>query len=155
MKTSEVLKVCQKCGAACCRMGGPDFTKFEMEKVLKAGYPNFFIEINSNHYEVKSKKGICPYLAEDNSCSIHEVRLPMCKSWPVYPHYKSGEKRYFLAECPLTPLLSKQDVQNMKEQASLIQKEIVLDSFTSSKLPKQDINLIKERFDKFKRRSLR
>ncbi|MEM4182157.1 MAG: YkgJ family cysteine cluster protein [Candidatus Pacearchaeota archaeon] len=79
MKKDKVLEVCQKCNAACCKMGGPDFTKSEMQKVLKAEHQNFFIKINSNYYELKSKKGVCPYLSKENSCLIHKEKPLMCK----------------------------------------------------------------------------
>ncbi len=155
MRANVVLKVCQTCKATCCKMGGPDFTKLEMQKVLKAGHPNFFVKISDNHYELKSKRGLCPYLSEDNSCSIHEVRPMMCKCWPVVVECDKDKKVFYLIDCPLTPLLSKHDISIMKKQASRIPKEIIVSSFSHSKLSKSDIKLIQKRFKGFKRKPLR
>jgi len=33
----------------------------------------------------------CPYQREDNSCSIHEVRMVVCKFYPLVRIYKDGE----------------------------------------------------------------
>jgi len=155
MKTNTALEVCQKCKAACCKLGGGDFSKSEMQKVLKAGYPNFFSKINNNHYELKSKKGVCPYLAKDNSCNIHKVRPLMCKCWPVYLKFKDNKKQFFLIKCPLTPIFSKQDIKLMKKQANRIPKDIITTSLSNSKLPKSDIELIEKRLKKFKRKLLK
>lgn len=148
------LEVCQKCKAVCCKMGGPEFTKTEMEKVLRAGYPDYFVKINEDHFELKGKKGICPYLAKGSSCSIHKQRPLMCKCWPVYVDYNDNKRQFILIECPLTLLLSKRDIETMKKQASLVPKELITTSFTSSKLPESDLKIIEKRFNRFKRRPL-
>ena len=62
MDGDSALKVCQKCKASCCKLAGADFTKEEMQRVLKAGHPDHFVKLNENHYETKCKNGICPYL---------------------------------------------------------------------------------------------
>lgn len=149
MNVDKFLKICQKCKGACCKLGGTDFTKSEMLKVLKAGYPNYFVKINNNHYEMRSKKGICPYLNKDNSCLIHEIRPLACKSFPVYPYCKKNEKGFFLVKCPLVVKLSKKDIKTMKIQASRA-KQIICTTFTDSKLPKSNLKLIEKRFNKFK-----
>ncbi|MBU1008406.1 MAG: YkgJ family cysteine cluster protein [archaeon] len=154
MKAEMALKICQKCKAACCKMGGPDFSKSEMKKVLKAGHPNYFVELNPNHFELKGKKGRCHYLTNSNSCRIHNERPLMCKCWPVYVNYKNNKKEFVLIECPLTSQLSKKDIQIMKYQASRIPKEIITNSFSSSKFPKSDIKIVEMRFNKFKQKPL-
>lgn len=156
MKSNEILQVCQKCKAKCCRMGGADFTKSEMQKVLKAGCPDFFVKIKENWYELRNKRLICPYLSEDNSCSIPEFRPLPCRFWPIDVEYENNNRKYFLVECPLTFLLSRQDIQIMKKLASRIPKEIVDDyCFSKSKLPKSEIKQINKRFKKFKRTILK
>lgn len=154
MDEDLALEICQKCKSACCKLGGPDFTKAEMTKVLKAGHKNYFVTISPNHFELKSKKGICPYLTKDNSCSIHDERPLMCKCWPVFLSYKDNDPKYFLIECPLTRALSKQDIQTMKKQASLIPKEIITTCFSGSKLTKSNLKLIEDRFNRFKHKPL-
>lgn len=142
------FKICQKCKASCCKLGGTDFTKVEMQKVLKLGYPNYFVKINENHYEMKSKKGICPYLKKDNSCLIYHVRPAACKSFPVYIN-SDNKKDFFLIDCPLSKHLKEKEIKTMKNQAKKI-SEIIPATFSSSKLPKSDLKLIEKRFNKFK-----
>lgn len=158
MKADIVLKVCRKCKAACCKLGGSDFTETEMKRVLKAGHPDFFVKIGNNHYELKTKKGsksgICPYLTKDNACSIHKLRPLTCRCWPVYINYKDGEGEYILFVCPLTPLLSGKDIREMKKQAGMV-REIIRTTLSDSKLPKSEIRLIEKRFGRFKRKNLR
>lgn len=151
----QILKICQRCKAKCCKIGGPDFTKKEMKLILKAGFKDCFRKINKNHYELKSKKGVCPYLAKDNSCSIHRLRPEMCKCWPVYIKYKGNKKEYFIAQCPLTPYLSKKEIEKMKKQASKINRKILETTFLDTKLPKSDLKLIEGRFNSFKFKRLR
>lgn len=155
MKLRNILNVCQKCKAECCKMGGPDFTEKEMKRVLKTKFKNCFVEINKNHYELKSKRGICPYLRKNFSCKIHKVRPLMCKCWPVYLRFRENKRMFILAECPLTPLLPKKEIEEMKKQAIRIPKELVKTSFSNSKLPKSDLKLIEKRFNKFKKKRLR
>jgi len=73
-------------------MAGVDFSKEEMQRVIDAGHPDYFIKSGENHYEVKTKNGICPYFSEDKACMIHEVRPAMCRVWPVYPECKKMDK---------------------------------------------------------------
>lgn len=153
MEAGVALKVCQKCKAACCKFGGADFTKIEMLKVLKAGYPDYFVELDDNHYEMKCKKGICPYLKKDNSCLIHKIRPLVCKSFPVYLRHENNKTKFLLIEYPLSQLLAKNDIKIKKNQASRV-KEIIAATFSKSKLPKSDLKAINKRFNKFKRKKI-
>lgn len=151
MDVDLMLRTCQKCKACCCKYGGADFTKKEMLNVLKAGFPDYFVKINDNHYEMKShKKGICAYLKKDNSCMIHKFRPRVCKSFPIYVEYKNNKTKFFLMGCPLAKFLSKQDIKTMKNWAKGV-KEIVTTTFSHSKLPKSDLEIIEKRFNKFKK----
>jgi Fe-S-cluster containining protein len=149
MDEAVALEICRKCQASCCKFGGADFTGGEMRRVLDAGYPNYFVKINENHYEMKSERGTCPYLKSDYSCLIHDVRPLVCKSFPVYVVCKNNETEFCLIACPLSAVLSKNDIEVMKEQASQAE-EIILTTFSDSKLPKRDLELIEKRFSKFK-----
>lgn len=152
MKLENIKRVCLKCKASCCKMGGPDFTKKEMQKVLKAGFKNCFSKIDDDWYELKSKNGRCPYL-KNYLCSIHDVRPLMCKCWPVYLKFKNKKREYILIQCPLTPYLSKKQILEMKKQASKLPKRFVEEVKTN--LPKKDFELIMRRFKKFKRKRLK
>ncbi len=153
MKLENIKKVCQKCKASCCKMGGADFTKKEMKKVLNAGFKNCFSKIENNWYELKSKNGKCPYLSKDYSCSIHKVRPLMCKCWPVYLEFKNNKKRYIIIQCPLTPHLSKKQILMMKKQASKLPKKFV--ECVKTNLPKKDFKLIMKRFNRYKKERLK
>jgi Fe-S-cluster containining protein len=136
-------------------MGGPDFTRAQREKVLKAGHPDHFIEIRPNQFELKSRNGVCPYLAKDCSCSIHELRPPACRAWPVHVKYDEGGREYLLIDCLLTPKFSEEDIREMKKQASRIFTDNIINSFNYSKLSKPEINLIEKRFRRFKNKQLK
>lgn len=155
MKAEKFLNVCQKCKATCCKMGGPDFSEKEMRRVLNSGFKNYFVKINKNHYELKCKKGICPYLKKYYSCKIHKIKPLMCICWPICVDIKNEKSVFSLAICPLTKLLSKSEIEKCKKEAMKIPKLTLKESFTSSKLPKSDLKLIKLRFNKFKKIKLK
>jgi len=151
VKAQKFLEVCKKCKATCCKMGGSDFSRKEMQKVIRAGFKNNFVKINNNHYELKSKKGICPYLAKDNSCKIHKIKPLMCTCWPVCIDLINGKKRFYLAYCPMTKLLSKDEIKKCEKEARKMPNAMLEESFHISKLPKADLRLIRKRFNKFKK----
>jgi Fe-S-cluster containining protein len=155
VKSNKFLKVCQKCKAACCRMGGPDFTEAEMKKVLKAGHKNYFFEVRDGIYELKSKKGRCRYLKKDNSCEIQNVKPRLCQSWPVFPRIKNNKRKYLIIDCPITALLSNEQIAKCKIGASRIPKELLDVALDNSTLSKSNAKLIKTRFDKFKKQELK
>lgn len=145
-----LLEYCRKCKAACCRLGGPDFTRGQMEKVLDAGHPDFFIEINPDHFELRSRDAVCPYLAEDYSCTIHEMRPPACRAWPVHACCEGGGREYLLMDCPIVDKLSDKELGEMMAQAGSIPEENIVNSFKLSRLSKEEIELIEKRFRMFK-----
>jgi len=158
VKSNKFLKVCRKCKAACCRMGGPDFTEAEMKKVLKAGHKNYFFEVRNRIYELKSKKGICPYLKKDYSCEIHKIKPLMCRCWPVFPMVKHGrriKKRDMIIECPITKLLTNEQIAKCRKEANKIPDKLLYAALDFSTLSKSNAKLIKMRFDKFKKRELK
>jgi len=144
------LKTCQKCKTSCCKMGGSDLTEKEVRRILKANHPNFFRKIGKDHYEMKSKKGICPYLNKDYSCKIEDTKPLMCRSWPVDPEYKGKKAEFLLMQCPLTQFLTSKQVKEMKKHAGKIKPHIINAAFSESKLSKSDIDLIYKRYQKFK-----
>ncbi|MFH1500548.1 MAG: YkgJ family cysteine cluster protein [archaeon] len=148
---NKFLKACQECKGKCCKMGGPDFSKAEMEKVLKAGHKNFFVKVSGNHYELKSKGGVCPYLKNNFSCKIHKVRPLMCICWPAVP-ILNGKKKLYMVECNFTKLLSE------KQKKRLVKRALKLDNEVNSgetKLPAKDIELVNKRFRGFKKKRIK
>lgn len=113
----DILKICKKCGEKCCKLGGPVISKEEKNKILKAGFDNFFIK-SEGYYIIKRKKdGNCIYL-KDHKCLIHKVRPIECETWPVSAAYKWGKVRYYLGTCPLTPKLNKKEIETAKKKLS-------------------------------------
>ncbi len=144
------LKICQKCKAACCKMGGSDLTEKEARRIIKANHPILFRRIDKNHYEMKSKGGVCPYLNKDHSCQIEDTKPLMCRSWPVDPEYEGKKAEFLLMQCPLTQFLTSKQVKEMKKHAGKIRPHIINAAFSESKLSKSDIDLIYKRYQKFK-----
>jgi len=139
--------VCEKCGAACCKIGGADFTLIEMQRVLSAGFSDFFVKLNDDHYELTCKKGICPYLTETNRCSIYELRPLVCRSFPVYISLSKDEEKYSIIGCPLAKYLSKEEIEDKKKMVDEVEN-ILRFTFTGTKLPEEDYDLIQKRFDR-------
>lgn len=151
---NKALEICRECKAFCCHLGATDFSEVEKKRVLDAGFKDYFIKLDDDHYEMKCKNGICPYLNKDYSCMIHDVRPLTCKSFPVYPDSADDETKFLLIKCPLASALSKKDIEVMKKQVNGARK-IIFTAFTYSKLPKSDFELIKKRFNGFKKEKLR
>jgi len=136
-------------------MCGPDFSETEMKRVLAAGHPNFFNKINEHHHELKTKDGLCPYLKEDHSCSIHELRPAMCRSWPIYPECSKDKKKYFQINCDLTPLLSEEEIEKLKKESESIPKELLVSSYNNSGLAEEEIKIGLKKFNKFKKKIIK
>lgn len=150
MLNKEILKICQKCGAKCCKLGGADVTLLERKRIINAKHPDYFLKINKNHYEMDSKNGICPYLKKNNSCSIYGVRPLPCLCFPVHPEFKNNKKKYFLALCPLGIILSKNIIKQLKKDSTKIKDHIIKNRFSDTNLSKSEINIIIKRFNKLK-----
>jgi|SRR3989338_1749808 len=155
MNPDKILETCKACQATCCKMCGPDFSETEMKRVLAAGHPNFFNKINEHHHELKTKDGLCPYLKEDHSCSIHELRPAMCRSWPIYPECSKDKKKYFQINCDLTPLLSEEEIEKLKKESESIPKELLVSSYNNSGLAEEEIKIGLKKFNKFKKKIIK
>ena len=125
MDQEKLLNICRKCKATCCKLGGTDFTKKEMQRIVNAGHKIKFKKINENHYEFKTnKKAECLYLKND-ACTIYNERPSACRCWPVeYPDFEGKKKRFTLVYCPLTPYLSKEYIQQLKKIANKIPRKL-------------------------------
>ena len=157
VKSEVFLEACQKCKAACCKLGGPDFSKKEMKQTLKAGFPNHFVKISKNHYELRCKKGVCPYLNKDYSCKIHKVKPLMCLCWPIGVDLEKNKKTLYLFKCPITKLLSKEAIKEFKKEAAKLPNEMLREAWCEgkTKLSKAELKRIMKRFHKFKKKRLR
>jgi len=60
--SNKFLEICKKCKAKCCKACGPTFDKEGVERILREGYGNYFVEVKKGFYELKTKRGVCPYL---------------------------------------------------------------------------------------------
>ena len=154
MKADKFLKTCQKCNAFCCKMGGPNFTETEMKRVLKVGYKNYFFEVRNKIFELKSKKGRCPYLKKDNSCEIHKVKPLLCQCWPVFPNFNRKKGGYIIIKCPLAKIISKKEIEKCKKEAKKVSEKLLDVALDYSTVSKSDAKLLEKRLHKFKKKEL-
>jgi len=127
MLTSEqFLSVCRHCKAWCCTLVRPSVTEHEKLAILAVGFNDYFTKIDDDIYIIKpDSNGICPYLKDDYSCKIHQVKPKLCKIWPVIPRYKNGKRDYVVIKCPLFPQLSKEKLEQAKKEAETISTLII------------------------------
>ena len=77
---------CLSC-ANCCKTTSPIFNNADIERIarhlkMKPGqFTGQFLEIDEDDDYVL-KKAPCPFLGEDNFCSIYEVRPKACREYP-------------------------------------------------------------------------
>jgi Fe-S-cluster containining protein len=148
MNEKEILKICKKCGAKCCKLGGADLGYSETRKINK-GLKGKLIKINSNHYWTGSfKNGACIYLKKNNSCKIHNNKPLVCSCWPL--HLSPNSKKIKIAKCPLTEKLSKKDIIKLTTLIKKCSPNYFRNYWKKSKLPKCSINKIKRNFKRFK-----
>ena len=113
--------ICKECGGYCCTLGGTLATKFEVDRIIEAGYPNKFIKITENCCVTDFGEDlICPYYKE-SSCEIYPVRPLLCRKYPIFS--TDGEE-HFLVHCPLTQYLSKDDLAQCIEAALEVPEEL-------------------------------
>ena len=67
--------------------------KDEIISSFKVSEDNF-IKHNNSFYTIKTQKGICPFLNENNRCSIYKCRPNDCKLFPF--DIKRLEGKYYL-----------------------------------------------------------
>jgi hypothetical protein len=86
------------------------------------------------------------------SCEIQEVKPLMCSAWPVLPQIKKGKKEIRIAECPLTPTLSKKEVDKSIEEVEQMNFEVCTGN---TQCDDKELDLINERTSKFKIKRLK
>jgi Fe-S-cluster containining protein len=144
MPKLRIIEICKKCKAHCCKLGDLTVTDKEMDRILKAGFPNHFIRISKGRYDIKSKNGRCPYLKKDYSCQIYKVRPKFCMIWPINPEYRENKIEFNVIKCPLFPYLSETDINNAKNIALQIPLDMIKEIW---EIPPR----FKKRLDKFER----
>lgn len=142
MKQTNHSKVCKQCKAKCCKIGGADATQEEVDKIVRAGYANFFRKIGENHYEMVSKELRCSYLGEDNLCSIYKLRPNACKAFPVNSVIENDRREDYLAACSLGRILSKKDSANLVKYCNLIPDKLIRNKFNNTLRTKEEIKKI-------------
>ena len=145
MKKSEYLHVCQKCQALCCKLGGTNLTKEEVDRILNKGFENHFIKIKEEIYELKSNNdGTCPYLNKDFSCKIQEVKPMICTCWPIFPEFEDGKINHVQINCPLTKNMKKEEIEKCKSESLCVPLEVAEASADESLISLKQLEVIKK-----------
>ena len=77
---------CTTC-ANCCKTLGPLFTEADIERISKAfrmklsAFADMYLEVDEDGDKV-FKSMPCPFLGDDNLCSIYDVRPKACREFP-------------------------------------------------------------------------
>ena len=77
---------CTKC-ANCCRTLGPDFTEADITRIAKQfhmklpAFEEMYLKTDEDGDKV-FKAMPCPFLGEDNLCSIYDIRPKACRAFP-------------------------------------------------------------------------
>lgn len=88
---------CVRCADLCCKLGGPELTEKDIERIEKAGYDTKDFLNPKGQYKIKlenitgalktKQDGTCIFLKYDNKkncykCNIYEYRPTLCKLYP-------------------------------------------------------------------------
>ena len=77
---------CTKC-ANCCKILGPLFTESDISRIAKhfrmrlPVFEDMYLRVDEDNDKV-FKSMPCPFLGEDNLCSIYDVRPKACREFP-------------------------------------------------------------------------
>lgn len=91
MRQEPSVELCARtCGAYCCRNGVWHLTTAEMRRVraLPGGkaLKVFALGVNAWEVDVAYQRGHkCPFLGEDNLCTVYEARPEGCRTYPRGP----------------------------------------------------------------------
>ena len=85
---TEVFKEidCTKC-ANCCKILGPLFTESDISRIAKhfrmrlPVFEDMYLRVDEDNDKV-FKSMPCPFLGEDNLCSIYDIRPKACREFP-------------------------------------------------------------------------
>lgn len=85
---------CKRCAAFCCKLGGPNLTEKDVQRIKKAGYiRDDFLNLG------KRDDGSCIFLRFDDKlkvyeCSIYDIRPALCRIYPF--HFERIDSNSFL-----------------------------------------------------------
>lgn len=77
---------CTKC-ANCCKSLGPLFTEADIQRISKhfkmkmPAFENMFLQVDEDGDKIFQSMP-CPFLGNDNLCSIYDVRPKACREFP-------------------------------------------------------------------------
>ncbi|MEK5288564.1 YkgJ family cysteine cluster protein [Streptococcus sp. FSL R7-0212] len=77
---------CTKC-ANCCKSLGPLFTEADIQRISKhfkmkmPAFENMFLQVDEDGDKMFQSMP-CPFLGDDNLCSIYDVRPKACREFP-------------------------------------------------------------------------
>ncbi|MCB4942759.1 YkgJ family cysteine cluster protein [Streptococcus mutans] len=77
---------CTKC-ANCCKILGPLFTEADISRIAKhfrmrlPVFEDMYLRVDEDNDKV-FKSMSCPFLGEDNLCSIYDIRPKACREFP-------------------------------------------------------------------------
>ena len=153
MKKTEYLDICRECKASCCKLGGTNLTKEEVDRVLKNGFENHFFEVKPGVYELKAgEDGVCPYLEEDFSCKIHSVKPLICTCWPIFPEYEEGKINHVLVNCPLAKKMKEEDIESCKKESFCVRLDVAECTADESLMTPGELKMILERYEEIEKR---
>jgi len=104
---------CQQCSIFCCRLGGPDLLKKDVERLEQAGYGKEQF-LNVEHRTLRNRKdGSCIYLSAEpkrglSICSVYKVRPTLCRLYP-FSFEKLGSDSYLLKFIPCCKGINTED----------------------------------------------
>lgn len=124
-KTQRIAKItlhqerlrfrCKRCATFCCKLGGPELTEKDVQRIEQAGYrvEEFLESVPNNKFKclpimrgnLKNKEdGSCIFLRFDaergiNECSIYDVRPTLCRLYP-FDFERTGPSSFVLRLIP-------------------------------------------------------
>ena len=66
----------------CCHNTEMELTDRDIERIVKGGHTDFYLEINGS-YVLKNSGGSCVFLGDDGRCSIYRIRPKGCRLYPL------------------------------------------------------------------------
>jgi Fe-S-cluster containining protein len=78
---------CTRC-ANCCKTMGITFDKEDIERIARhlntpmADFIEAHLEVDQENGQYKTRPKPCPFLGDDNRCTIYDVRPTVCRQYP-------------------------------------------------------------------------
>lgn len=116
--TLSLLDHCISCKAKCCKDNHFTATEEEHDYITAAGHPDYFYKVTLPHgtyylLEYRGREKVCPYLQDNDQCSIEAVKPDTCKAFPVRPTNLGGID--IAKWCPAKDVIMQKYIQDAKE----------------------------------------